>query len=180
MKTNKLKDAFKNALEGAKAGDTSAQSLVGCYYLNGEGVRRNKREAKYWSEKAAQKGDPEAIFNLALLCEQEGTPKDSRRAVLLYNKAAMLGDLEAQTNLALKLLAGDGVDRDAEAGIFWLKKAAQRGASIPQYNLGVAYLRGDGVRKSEANAKKWLVKAAKNGDADARRLLKSLERKRAS
>lgn len=41
----------------AGQGDSWAQYLLGLCYLDGEGVRRNRRWAKFWLSKAAHAGE---------------------------------------------------------------------------------------------------------------------------
>ncbi len=62
-------EAFKNAQHGAKAGVPQYQTFVGYCYDTGRGVKRNVAKARYWYEQAAKRGEPDALFNLAVLSE---------------------------------------------------------------------------------------------------------------
>jgi len=129
--------------------------------------------SRYWYEKAARKGNIDAIFNLAL----DDVRRNPARARRLYQQAALRGDLYSQTNLAVMLLDGEGGKTDTAAGFRWMRKAAQRGDDKAQYNLGRAYTDGEDIQKNYSLAKKWLSKAAKLGHYRALRLLKSLRKK---
>jgi len=54
-----LADAYNGSME--------AQFNVGVLYIEGKGVTRNRVEAAFWFEKAAEQGHPEAQYNLGHL-----------------------------------------------------------------------------------------------------------------
>src|SRR5277367_5897712 len=129
------KEAFEDSYNAARAGSPRAQNFVGYCYDIGKGARRDKKMSRYWYEKAARKGNIDAIFNLAL----DDVRRNPARARRLYQQAALRGDLYSQTNLAVMLLDGEGGKTDTAAGFRWMRKAAQRGDDKAQYNLGRAY-----------------------------------------
>lgn len=51
----------------ARQGDRWAQYLLGVRYRDGDGVRRNRRWAAFWLEKAADQGEEEALDALKAL-----------------------------------------------------------------------------------------------------------------
>src|SRR5947199_135470 len=60
------KEAFEDSLEAARAGNPRAQNFVGYCYDLGKGVSRDSSVAQRWYSKAAQQGNVDAMFNLAL------------------------------------------------------------------------------------------------------------------
>ncbi len=69
-KSDHLK-AFRYFLLAAEAGKTIAQKEVGCYYLNGLAVEKNKSHALFWLSMAADSGEPiarELLEKLAASC----------------------------------------------------------------------------------------------------------------
>ena len=52
-----LQKAFAYYLACAEKGYKNTQSVVAGMYLNGEGVKRSRKMAKYWYQKAAENGD---------------------------------------------------------------------------------------------------------------------------
>ncbi len=58
-------------------------------YYRGEGVTQDFAEAAKWFRRAAECGDPDAQFNLALLyAEGKGMPKNFVRALMWFDLAA--------------------------------------------------------------------------------------------
>src|SRR5215831_17224848 len=58
----------------AEQGYTSAQSMLGTMYENGEGVPQDPDEAVKWYRKAATRGDGEAVYNLTCSVPGFGDP----------------------------------------------------------------------------------------------------------
>ena len=100
---------LKNPLEGFKTvrqyaikGDSYSQGFIGYCYVQGIGVRRDRRQAFKWLSSAADQGDSEAMVNLAMMLERgDGVRADSSRALSLYRQSAAQGNAVAQTNLGL-------------------------------------------------------------------------------
>src|SRR5277367_3989594 len=51
-----LLSAFRLFLAAAKAGDVGAQLVLGNFYSDGTGIRRNRKQALYWYKRAYRKG----------------------------------------------------------------------------------------------------------------------------
>ena len=95
------------------------------YYSAGDYTKA----VKYF-RKAAEQGDAEAQYNLALsYYNGQGVTKSYPNAVKWYRKAAEQGDAKAQFNLALCYGKGDGVPKSYTEAVKWLKKAAAQGHS---------------------------------------------------
>lgn len=93
---------------------------------------------------AADKGDPDAQFNLAQAYKLgRGVSQDLGKAEQLYNKAAAQGHLQAADNLGLLLFQRGERSR----AMPYIRAASGRGDPRAHYVLGLALFNGDGVEK---------------------------------
>ena len=77
-------------------------SNLGLLYDNGLGVAQDYAKAREWYEKAADKGDANAMASLGLLYHNgQGVAQDYAKAREWYEKAADKGDADAMVNLGL-------------------------------------------------------------------------------
>lgn len=87
-----LSGAFSIIDEAAKFDQTEAQALLGVMYFRGEGVRKNFEIGKYWTERAAHKGNPVAMYNLATcFLNGKGCSVDEDEAIKWLKKAQNSG-----------------------------------------------------------------------------------------
>ena len=163
--------------KAAEQGYALAQTDLGLMYANGRGVPRDDQQAMEWYRKAADQGHPGAQNNLGFMYGTgRGVAKDDAQAVQWYRKAAEQGSAVAQSNLgSMYKDARGGLQQDDSQAVDWYRKAAEQGYPIGQRNLGAMYHEGRGVAKDEAVAARWLQRAANQGDADARKMLASIE-----
>lgn len=123
-----------------------------------------------WSA-AAERGDPEGLFGLALLRDGGyGRPRDPAGAYDLYLRAAESGLAQAQFNVAVMSDAGIGTPRDARAAMTWYTRAALRGNGRAQYNLGLMIEAGAGSTPDPERAAIWFRQAANLLPAAAERM----------
>lgn len=155
----------------AARGNDGARAMLGL--LDGRTDKDQTVKAMSWLQDAADRGRPEAQFQLAFQYETAPAP-DFRRAFQLYEKAALQDYAMAQSNLATLYLFGRGVKRDPEKALEWSLKAAEKGNMVSQARLGAIYLAGDGVPQDSLKAEYWLVKAAGQGYAGAQAQLGSM------
>lgn len=102
--------------------------LAKLYESGGSGIKKDLGEARRWTERAAQSGDPKAMHNLALYeFNGEGGAKDQAEATHWFKKAADQGVVDSQYNLGrLYENGGYGVPQNkAEAYKWYLVAAAQ-------------------------------------------------------
>ncbi|OHW62278.1 putative beta-lactamase HcpC precursor [Andreesenia angusta] len=166
--------SFKWHLKAARQGLMDAQYYVGVYYETGSGVEKNKENALYWLEKAAEQGhiDAQNLFNT--LIEIENT--DSKIFDIEYCKnMAKQGDLEAQSILGTAYYLGNGVEKDFKKARYWFMKAAKQGSEDAQGLLGTIYYYGQGTEKDYDSALYWLEKAANQGHEESRSFLKKTD-----
>lgn len=139
--------------KAAEKGHLASQLELANLYISGDGVDMDISEAIKWygkaaeqgnaearkhceelkgiekEFKAAQKGDPEAQFNLGVsYYTGEGIGKNNEEAFKWTLKAAKQDVPEAQFNLGYFYFFGVGVDRNAAEAEEWLKKAEAKGA----------------------------------------------------
>ena len=126
--------------------------------------------------KAANTGDPEAIYDIATYYEKgRGVDEDEDAAFEWYQKAAGLGLGKAQYKLGMCFIKETGTDKDEDAARTWLGKAADQGYPPAQYQLG-KFL----AKKGKYNqAQEWLSKAQENGYEPATRALRKIKKKTA-
>lgn len=98
---------------------------------------------KQW-RKLADKGDPDAQFNLAQAYKAGlGVERDLVKAEELYGKAAARGHLAAADNYGLLLFQRG----ERTKAMPYIHAAAERGDARAQYILGLAYFNADNVPK---------------------------------
>ena len=75
--------------------------MVAQSYMNGMGVEQSFPEAMKWLEKAAEAGNPTAMYYLGAIYEEgeEGVKADLKKAKAWYKKAAAEGYAPAQAAL---------------------------------------------------------------------------------
>ena len=87
------KTAFDLAMPRAQAGDTKAMTMLGELYANAMGVKRDYAKAADWYKRAADGGDREGMFALAMLrLGGRGGPVNREEAVKWLASAAKLGN----------------------------------------------------------------------------------------
>ena len=114
----------------AEAGSSTAQTLLGFMYWNGQGVPQDHAEAVKWYRKATKYGYAAAQNNLGVMYERgQGVPQDYAEALKWYRRAAAQGHALAQHTLGLMYAGGQGVTRDFVEALKWFDIAASR---LPQ------------------------------------------------
>lgn len=129
----------------------------------------NAKAAAYF-RKAAEKGEPEAMYRLAgLYAAGDGLPHDNEQALNWYLKAAGLGDVEAQKDLASLYALGLGTPKNWAEAERWLCAAAEQGDAEAMCRLGDLYAAGgDGLKQDMVQALAWYRKAAEQGSRTAK------------
>ena len=109
-----------------------AQSTLGVLFAL---VKDHTKAALCWVQ-AAERGDPEAQYNLGVvIAKGEGIEKDVKAAFSWFCKAANQGVLKAQARLGLMYASGEGVALDAIEAHKWFFLAAMGGDAASQSNL---------------------------------------------
>ena len=89
--------------------------MLGELYANAMGVKRDYAKAAEWYQRAADAGDREGMFALAMMkLSGRGGPVDREQAVKLLASSAKLGNPKAAYNLALLYLDGQTLPQDLQ------------------------------------------------------------------
>lgn len=152
----------------AQLGDIFSMVQLGKIYASDEyGVKRIKR-ARYWYERAVEKEDADAQFELAKLHQNElENPKEAKRLFLL---AANGGHNVAQLHIGRMYFNGLlGEEIDFENARKWLEKAKEAAFSDePDFLLGRIYEEGLGVVRDAKKALEYYLAAQFHAGAKRR------------
>jgi TPR repeat protein len=180
--------AFSKFSVLAERGNAIAQFDLGAFYLNGQGVQRDEKQAYEWFtksaaqgnapalqviNKAAAKGNENAKAALNKLQQQTASPPTQAQAPAqpATPVAADNQTLWAEANTAL-------AQKDYNTAFPKFLTLAQQGNAMAQFNVGAFYFNGLGVQKDEKLAYDWFGKSAAQGNARAEQVMKSAEAKR--
>jgi hypothetical protein len=97
-------------------------------YDPGDGVPQDFATAAKYYRMAAEQGDMNAQFNLAVMYDDGlGVAQDQGEAAHRYRSAAGQGDPQAQFNLGSMYFKGEGVARNEGTALMWLTISAENG-----------------------------------------------------
>ncbi|HVY33614.1 MAG TPA: peptidoglycan-binding protein [Caulobacteraceae bacterium] len=115
--------------KAANVGYAPAQFYMAKLYEDGDaGVKKDPAEARRWTQRAAEGGDPKAMHNLGLYYfHGDGGPKNVAQAATWFRRAADLGLVDSQYNLAQLYEEGLGVSQNPAEAYKWFLIAAKSG-----------------------------------------------------
>ena len=121
--------------------DDRLQYRIGWMLFHGVGTERDEAAALPWLEKAVERGNAMAKYQLGklLLLGAETVPKDVDRALELLTECAEDGNQFAQYTLGKAYLLGGDVPQDQGQAVHWLGLSAQQGNQYAQYYLNRVY-----------------------------------------
>jgi TPR repeat protein len=152
----------------AKAGDPSAQFILGLLYERGYDGPPDELQAAYWYRKAADQGLGQAEDALKALRQSgRGFTIDNGGLLITFGDAYEGDRPEAQLALADAYYHGNGVSGNKPAAAYWYGRAAGHGLIAAKSRLGRMLFSGDGIAKDETKAVGLLREAADRGDAEA-------------
>ena len=113
--------------EDAEKGEVEAQLKLAGYYALGQGeLEQSYEKSFYWTNKAAEQGNPNAQGILGVYYyEGIGVEKSYSRAVYWYTKAAEQGNPNAQGMLGACYYEGKGIEKSKNKAIYWFRKACE-------------------------------------------------------
>ena len=124
----------------------------------------NYTEAMACFQKAAEKGNAEAEYNIAdLYLNGLGVEEDHETSAEWLKKSAEKDYPEAQNMLAVMYYGGVGVPQDYEKAAKWAKRAAAYDMVDAQYVLADLYIDGRGVPQDYNKAAELFLKVEKKG-----------------
>lgn len=114
------------------------QLKLGERYAYGRGVRRNDEEAIKWFRLAAEQGNAEAQYKLAIMLDKGfGTSTNHTEALVWYKRAADQGHASAENNIGNLYSEGRGVPVDKDEAERWYRRSAEHGENIGKQNLAL-------------------------------------------
>ncbi len=124
-----------------RSSDDKLQYRIGWMLLHGVGTERDEAAALTWLERAAERGNQTARYQLGklLLTGAEGVPRDTDRAMDLLTQCAEAGDQFPQYTLGKVYLLGQDIPQDQTEAVHWLKLSAQQGNQYAQFFLDRMY-----------------------------------------
>jgi TPR repeat protein len=131
--------------------------------VEGYGVPQDPQRAAYWYHQAADKGHPEAQFNLArLYASGKGVKRDEEQAARWVSAAAAQGYAPAQANLGERYATGNGVVKSERRAYFWLTLALLHGDKSVQKmrSAEAANLKPADVTSQDRAAQNWKPRIA--------------------
>ena len=168
--------AFSKFSVLAQHGNATAQFNLGAFYLNGQGVQKDEKQAYEWFAKSAAQGNARALQIL-----QNAAAKGNESAKNELNKIQpkpVSAPAQAQAPSQQAPAAPDEKTLMTEANTALAQKdynaafpkflaLAQQGNAMAQFNVGAFYNNGQGVQKDEKQAYEWFAKSAAQGNARA-------------
>jgi TPR repeat protein len=150
-------EALKWYRRGAEKGDVNSETHLAEMYMEGEGVKKDAKEAMRLYMRSAKDGYALSEYQIAVIYQRggPGVPKDLDRAIQWHRRAADHGHARAQNALGHLYETGDGVTKNPGTAVTWYRRSADQGYSVGQLNLGWAYERGFGIEKSFKEAFYW-------------------------
>jgi uncharacterized protein len=157
-------EAYAYALKALKddpGGDT--RYLLGLMAYDGCGRSKDVTESARLHREAAERGNPDAMFELFVFA-MNGIG-DKSKAVFYLQEAAKREQPRAMANLGALYATGRmaGIARDPGESVRWYRRAADKGIGRAVAALGVMAMRGDGMPKDPEAAKAFFARAEELG-----------------
>ncbi|CAO3586111.1 unnamed protein product [Absidia cylindrospora] len=167
--------AFHLYLQGSKQGHPGCTYRAGVCYELGLGTRRDNARAIRFYRKAANLGDPSAMYKLAIILLRGllGQGKHPKEAIAWLKKAAPLADayhpeILHELGLAYEHEGVPSVIPDQDYTRELLTKAARFGYAPSQFKLGMVYENGLwGCPVDARRSIAWYAKAAEQGHLES-------------
>ena len=142
--------AFKLVSEAVKDPDASGRAwrVLGDCYFSGFGTEADGKKMIEALEKAAAKGNLEALSRMGY-CYEFGinVKADSKKALAYYERAAKAGLPAAMLKYGDMIAAGEVDGKGMNDALPWYVKSAEEDCPEALYRLGTLYQNGIGVEK---------------------------------
>ena len=160
-----LADKYRQAIADlalAEKGDAQAQGrLAGFFMAFAESLQQSGTDSYYeeslkWAALAADKGNGDGLWTLALAYEHgRGVEQDRKTAFEYYKKGAALGHERSLNSLGSCYAQGDVVEQNIRMAFELFLRAALLGDGEAMSNLGRCYQFGNGCFGSMKKAMAW-------------------------
>lgn len=145
----------------------AALELLGEMALENEGAEPDFSKALGYFRRAAELGDSDAAYALALFYKNgRGVLADPAEAANWLRKASEAGHAAAMVEFAIMEFNGVGVERDRPHAVRLLRQAAAAGNAVAQNRLARLLAEGLGVEKNHSEAVMWNSRAKAAGLVD--------------
>jgi TPR repeat protein len=163
------KDALKWTLAAANNSNVEAMVLAGLMLSNGLGAEKpNLVEAATWFQRAAEAGDPRAMFALGeCYLLSKGVTRDPKLALEWLDKAAAQNDVQALNKLGdLSYRGIPGVlEPDIKKAFWYFSSAKDLGYPDAYGNLGALFMKAPAGLRDEKMAVEIFKQGIDKGDA---------------
>ncbi len=112
-------------------------------------------KARHYLNMAADLGDPNAAYKLALVLEQN-EPDNPQAAFRYFDKAAQGGLAQAMHNVAVYYLHGKGMAANTQLALAYFTEAAKLASPLSMLSLALMHVEGNGVEPNQGVALSWL------------------------
>ncbi len=176
------KRALEKLLPAAEAGDADSQYWVARCQEYGA---RDLKEARKWYMKAADAGNPKAMFKAAWFSVRRlgvaGMGFDeAREASLRYAKAAAeAGNADGTALLSWLMFIDCRGGRNFEKALPGIREAVEGNSPLGKMLLGRMYMEGTAVERDMERAEQLLQEAVDQGYSEARDTLGEIKKERA-
>lgn len=150
----------------AENGDAAAQGRLAGFYmsmadsLEQAGTGDFYEESLKWAKKAAEKGDGDGLWTLALAYEHgRGVAKNVEIAIEYYEQGAEVGHARSLNSLGCYYIRGDVVEQNMKLGFEMVLRASLLGDGESMANLGRCYQFGNGCMGNMKKAIVWYKKS---------------------
>ena len=150
-------------------------NYLGYMYKHGEGVTQDYNKARELYERAIDKGNATAMYNLGYMYHYgEGVTQDCNIAMELFENAIDKGNADAMNNLGYIYHRGEGATQDYNKARELYERAIDKGHALAMNNLGNMYYSGKGVTQDYNKARELYERAIDKGNALAMNNLLSM------
>lgn len=137
-------------VKAAQFGEILAQKALGRLYWTDQYTQSDKAKALYWLREAAKQKDPEALYDLAVLLEEQTEYSSVQESLTCLMESAQLGFASAQYLLASIYLEGDAtLPQNIDKAVELLEPLANQGHPEAQFSLAILYSKGEHPRVAE-------------------------------
>ena len=126
----------------------------------GRDLPEDPKDAVRWLERAADRGDSDAQYNLGVILLHGGKLLE---AMNVFRHAYYQGHEPAGLQIGAMCRREDGRPATDEDIANWYRPIAEEGHPVAQFALAVIYEHGRGAEQSSAEAARWLRLAGKQG-----------------
>jgi len=158
----------------AQSGDPRAQYRVGVALIESKGLKAIEagKEGVGWLEKAANKNQPDAQYQLAVLHSSFNLFTGTQRPDLAVKwlQLAAPHRAEAKYLLAEAMLRGEGTTKSEATALNLMREAAESGHRQAAWQYGEMLINGfGGVAVDRAKGREWIDRAGQEQVAPAKR-----------